>query len=80
MAICYDKRKGKVILCPEKNHIILLSDEDKKIHNATAAYYDKAKAGEVHISVKGIGEWSGVTPGNKIKDYKFNESIPKDLE
>ena len=31
MAICYDKRKGKVILCPEKNHIILLSDEDKKI-------------------------------------------------
>lgn len=35
MAICYDKRKGKVILCPEKNHIILLSDEDKKIHNAT---------------------------------------------
>ena len=67
---------GKVITYKQGD----VKDLIKKIHNATAAYYDKAKAGEVHISVKGIGEWSGVTPGNKIKDYKFNESIPKDLE
>mgnify|MGYP002234033341 CR=1 FL=1 len=34
--IWYDKRKGKVILWPEKRtYKILLSDEDKKILNAT---------------------------------------------
>lgn len=67
---------GKVITYKQGD----VKDLIKKMHNATAAYYDKAKAGEVHISVKGIGEWSGATPGNKIKDYKFNENIPKDLE
>lgn len=66
---------GKVITYKQGN----IKDLVKKMQTTTAAFYDKAKAGEVKILVKGFADM-GRNGGNVIKDYKFNENIPKDLE
>lgn len=55
-------------------------DMIKKLQTTVAAFYDKAKSGEVKISVKGFGDWGYDKGGNKIKDYKFNEELPQELK
>ena len=52
----------------------------KKMQTTVAAFYDKAKSGEVKISVKGFGDWGYGKGGNIIKDYKFNEELPQELK
>ena len=51
----------------------------KKLQTTVAAFYDKAKSGEVKFNVKGY-DWDYGKGGNKIKDYKFNEELPQELK
>lgn len=51
----------------------------KKLQTTVAAFYDKAKSGEVKFNVKGY-DWGYGKGGNKIKDYKFNEELPQELK
>ena len=55
-------------------------DMIKKLQTTVAAFYDKAKSGEVKFNVKGFGDWGYDKGGNKIKDYKFNEELPQELK
>lgn len=48
----------------------------KKMKAAVSDFYDKAKAGEIHLVVGRLTN----NNGNVIKDYKFNEAIPKELQ
>ena len=54
-------------------------DMIKKLQTTVAAFYDKAKSGEVKFNVKGY-DWGYDKGGNKIKDYKFNEELPQELK
>ena len=51
----------------------------KQMQANKASYFDKIKSGKVKVSVNGLPDWD-IRSANIVKDYKFNEAIPKELQ